>query len=154
MSTRPLPSWPAKIACAITLVACSSSDGPGGPQGSAGGGGVLGDAGGAPGTSGSAGLGGSNGGTAQAGTSGGGQGGQAGSGMNCGLEICSGAKQCCASTGKCYNPSFEPCNRVSCTVTSTDTGGSAGAANCCTMGLLHCAATGVCYHPACVGCCS
>lgn len=158
MSTRPLTSWPAKIACAMTLVACSSSDEPSGPQGSAGSGGVLGDAGGAPatsgtsGTSGNAGLGGSNGGTAQAGTSGGGQ---VGGGMMCGIETCSGTRQCCPSTGKCFDPSFEGCGKITCKVTSTDTGGSAGAAaNCCPNGLLHCAATEVCYHAACVGCCS
>lgn len=151
MSTRPLTSWIAKLTCAMSLVACGSSDEPSGPKGSAGNGGVLGDAGGAPATSGGAGLGGSSGGTAQGGTS---NGGQAGSGMNCGIETCSGTKQCCPSTGKCFDPSFEGCNKITCTVTSTDTGGSAGAANCCTMGLLHCAATGVCYHAACVGCCS
>jgi hypothetical protein len=133
------------------LVACSSSDDTGGGKQPAGSSGQVGDAGGA---SGSAGQGGSSGGSPQGGTSGGGAG--AASGQNCGLEICSGTKECCPSTGKCRDPNFEGCAKITCKVTSNDTGGStgaAGAANCCTMGLSHCPSNDLCYHSACVGCC-
>lgn len=80
-------------------------------------------------------------------------GGGADAGAFCGVESCSGAKKCCPSTGKCYDPSFEGCAGISCKVTSNESGGAAGAANCCPMNLLHCAANDVCYHPMCVGCC-
>jgi hypothetical protein len=157
MTLHPQALWPIRIAFSIALVSCSSSDGPSGPAGGGGNtnGGQVGETGGALGISGGAGFGGvSSGG--QGGAAGGGVpgGGGATSGQNCGIEVCSGARQCCPSTGKCYDPSFEGCGRISCTITSNDTGGGAGAANCCPMNLAHCAANDLCYHPACVGCCT
>jgi len=145
MSTRPASIWSVLVASLGAMVACSGSDEPGGPTGSAGNAGQAGDAGGAP-----AGQGGSTGGSGQGGTSGGGGG---ATGQTCGVEVCSGTKQCCPSTGSCFDPSFEACGKITCTVTSNDTGGAAGAPNCCPMNLSHCAANNLCYHSACVGCC-
>jgi hypothetical protein len=146
MSIRTRPIWPAWIVSIGVLVACSSSDDTGGGKQPAGNAGQVGDAGGAPSNGG---QGGSSGAFTQGGASGAG----AASGQNCGLEICSGTKQCCPSTGKCFDPSFEGCGKITCKITSNDTGGAAGAANCCPMSLSHCAANNLCYHAACVGCC-
>jgi hypothetical protein len=148
-------SWLIASITAATAIACGSSDQPAPPASSNTGGGPS--AGGAAGAAG--GLVGS-GGTGQSGAGGtnaAGQGGGPPTGPFCGLESCSGTKQCCAFTGRCYDPSFEGCQRQTCVVSSNDTGGGTGAggvANCCPMGLSHCPApSNICYHPMCVGCC-
>lgn len=144
------------VLSSVVVLACGGSDDSGSGKGAVtASGGQIGAAGGAGGLASGGtfpGGGGSPGGAPQGGVSGGGQ----PSGPTCGLEVCTGSKQCCPSTGKCYDKSFEGCSTISCTITSNDTGGgtgSGGAANCCTMGLLHCASNNICYHPACVGCC-
>src|SRR5689334_14972385 len=133
-------SWLIASITASTVLACGSSDEPK-PAASNTGGGPS--AGGVAGSSGA--LVGS-GGTGQAGSGGAnvaGQGGAPPTGPFCGLETCSGTKQCCAFTGRCYDPSFEGCQKQTCVVSSNDTGGGTGAGgvgNCCPMGLSHCPA--------------
>lgn len=160
MSPHPSFTWiAASLASTVVVLGCGSSDSGGGQPaagttgGAQSGGAPASGAGGASGAS-------TNGGTGQGGAMVG-AGGEGGSGQFCGLESCSGTKKCCASTGNCYDPSFEGCTIITCTTTSNDTGGAtgtAGAPNCCSgRGLSQCPApTGqasLCYHPMCVGCC-